>query len=363
MNEHDRPEWYLANLQDAYQSSVYGRLYEIPYWNQAWPLPYRYLTSDIYGNVNHPKEFVKKKVVPGQGNDHKHYLEELPDGLTYVVTEHINYGSSNVMPHNPMKKPVTKPETIHCPTKKAAHIQITTPALQVENYNKEKQINDVNGKEIQQSVNVKPVEETSRANILEEGPDVMMNDGERVTHSRAVWKREIKPAVPVDVLFDGILMNLTETESNVSQFLTNLFEDLDETALLDLIKTLKEEYLSTATAEESKIIEDTFSKLVASLSIRRKPQKKKEVDGKVAEEKLKSDLIAEAASVLELLAEETSFKDTSEGFFDDESYQDYYSNLSQESSVEETSEPSFMELLSLATKHKASKGILNDKKA
>ncbi|KAK9505171.1 hypothetical protein O3M35_009281 [Rhynocoris fuscipes] len=364
MNEGDHYSWVLVKYPADNYYYTGNRFHELPYRYPMRPnIPYRYPISPLPYTYTHVLSNIykddKDKLLQSHGNDqkHEHYMERFPTGLTYEVTEHINYGLEFTT-KQPLLSKTTTQKSLGNPKKNAAPIVSSTTAQQINNnvYNKENQ-----------TIEKEKLLNNSRV-TLEAGPDVM-NEAIRNGHAR---KREIKSAVPVDILLDDSSINSSKTITNISQYLNKIFADLDQNSVNDLLSTLKNEYLISATPSETKLINETFKKLTASLSNNNNNNKnKRSQDIKITDNKSKAELLAKAAAALDLLAEEKLLEtqhddiDSIEDFLDDESYHDdddddTYSDISLAENNDEISEPSFLELISIASKHKAGKALKND---
>ncbi|KAF6216201.1 hypothetical protein GE061_000541 [Apolygus lucorum] len=153
---------------------------------------------------------------------------------------------------------------------------------------------------------------------LSEGPDVLEdpNGEEESIHIRKIRDA---PGIPIETLND---------QQNPSSSI------LDRNTLLNIMSSLKEQYLKNAEPDQRKLIEDAFDRLHCSVRDMKKLDERpsgKKIDGP---KKAALKLLAERAQPL---IEEP----------------DYYSDATDDVSAE----PSFLELLNVATKHKGKQSI------
>uniref|UniRef100_A0A0A9VZZ9 Uncharacterized protein n=1 Tax=Lygus hesperus TaxID=30085 RepID=A0A0A9VZZ9_LYGHE len=172
---------------------------------------------------------------------------------------------------------------------------------------------------INEDVAKEVVQERGAELLLSEGPDVIEDATNGEQDAAHIRKIREAPGIPIDTLND---------QQNPSSSI------LDRNTLLNIMSSLKEQYLKNAEPDQRKLIEDAFDRLHCSVRDMKKLDERpsgKKIDGP---KKAALKLLAERAQPL---IEEP----------------DYYSDAADDVSAE----PSFLELLNVATKHKGKQSV------
>ncbi|XP_014241654.1 titin-like [Cimex lectularius] len=187
--------------------------------------------------------------------------------------------------------------------------------------------------------------ENNHSEIIEtldqKGPtelDIIEEENKSPIKRRHVRSRSVEDDRSVE---EGLLPSLTikdMSDSNMTENMRSFLNQLDKDSILDVISSMKRDHLAKAKPEDKQFLEETFEKL--RLSVLNMDQ-----DSDMTNLNRKAHMLTDTGSVLGLLAEESSIVKSTEDY---DSY--YYSDASQEESDE--AEPSFLEMLSIASRHK-----------